>query len=750
MPQLLTPLTHTKLYTTKELAQLDGLGVGNIYELLTYFPIRYSEQAKYLQIKDTKPKQTVMLIGIVKRLESSQEKYGYKKVGVSYTRFWVDDGTGSVSVVFWNMPFIKNSLQEGQKVCVTGQMEETEKGLNLNNPKLIKDKKLLESVFSKVELSHSLFEADIAKEPLNPIYKEIKTIKQATIKKLIFRLVNSPIFQNLEGVVPAQIETDLHLPSFKNALLMYHSPKNIEVAEVAKKYFAFQEIFLIQTYRAREKFFKKDCLAYELSSDPKQEKILSKLLPFQLTGGQQKVTEQIYEDLSKKHPMSRLVEGDVGSGKTALALLAALKCVTTTVKLGKLDKRLQTALMAPTEVLASQHFETFCKLLQDFCLQENLHIGLLAKNTGKLFPSKTNPKEATQFPKNKIKQYLEEGKIDILIGTHSVIQKRVRFSRLGLLIIDEQHRFGIKQRMNLIERAHNKNLDAESGEEIKIPHLLSLSATPIPRTLALTIYGDLDLSILDELPPGRKRAVTHISPPSKREQMYREMEYHLSRGKQAYIICSKVEENEEENLSDDLSEGQVKKLKNVKDEYKVISKKFSDYKVGLLYGSQPKLEKEKVLEQFYKNEIQILVATSVVEVGVSVANATCIIIENSERFGLSQLHQLRGRVERSTEHSDCFLCTSQEDGEIVKRLDALAKSSNGFELAEVDLAERGAGALIGKRQSGLTDIGMEAIKNRKLVEIAKSEAEKLIAKDPTLSQHRTLTSFLDTLEFHGE
>lgn len=740
---LSTDLTYTKLFTTKELEQLKSLQLETVYDLLTYFPYRYAEEAQYVLIENAQPKQTVMFVGTITRLENSQDKYGYKRVGIPYTRFRLSDGTGAVDVIFWHMPYLKKSLQEGQKVCISGVFEKKEKGNILNNPKIIKDKKLTDSVLSKVELHNSLF--DTSPKSITPVYKENKQVRTATIKRCLLKIIQYRDFEHLQGYLPEAIEQDLKLPTFKNAILMRHMPKDTKAVDVAKKYFAFQEIFLIQLYREREKFLKKDALAYTINISSKETKVHTSLLPFKLTQGQQKVIDQIREDMHSHHPMSRLVEGDVGSGKTALALLSALACIEQTVKVSNLEKRLQAAVMAPTEVLANQHFDTFTKLLADYCKENNLHIALLAKNTGKIFPSKINPNSPTTFPKNKIKQYLEEGKVDILIGTHSVIQKSVRFSRLGLLVIDEQHRFGIKQRMNLIERAHSKNLDSNS--EIKIPHLLSLSATPIPRTLALTIYGDLDLSILDELPPGRKRATTHLSPPSSRANMYSTLASFLQKGKQAYVICAKVEASEEESLDDGEA---VQKVKNVKDEYRDLQKQFPQYSVGLLYGSQPKLEKEKVLEKFYQNKIQILVSTSVVEVGVSVPNATCMIIENADRFGLSQLHQLRGRVERSSDESVCFLCIDKEHAEISTRLEALTKTSNGFELAEIDLAERGAGALIGKRQSGLTDIGMEAIKNRKLVEAAKQKAHELITSDPTLQNYPILISFLDALEFHGE
>jgi ATP-dependent DNA helicase RecG len=755
-------LNETKLYSSKEIQQLATLEIVTVFDLLTYFPLRYAEEAKYVQIANIQIKQNVTLIGKIVDIENSQEKYGYKKIGTSYTRVMLDDGTGQVLITFWSMPFVNKLLKNGDTISVSGTVEEKSGKKTLNNPKLEKETQKNADKFKKIELHNSLFEKEDSEKPLTAIYRENKIIKNGTIKKCIERFIASPHFAKLESIVPVYIEDRLKLPNFKNAILMRHFPKNIQIVDIAKKYFAFQEIFIIQVYREREKFLKKDALSYKIISENKtSEKVLEakikKILPFKLTGAQEKVMEQIVSDMKESNPMSRLVEGDVGSGKTIVALLAAMRVINTFIDEGekvKIKKRLQVALMAPTEVLASQHFDNFTQILKEECQNENIHIALLAKNTGKLFPSKINKNTFTTFPKPKIRKYLEEGHVDILIGTQAVIQKSIKFKRLALLIIDEQHRFGIKQRKNLIERTHDRNLEVEDKDKIKIPHLLSMSATPIPRSLALTIYGDLDLSIIDELPPGRKRAQTLVSGNSDREEIYRQMYKKLKDGKQAYIICAKVEETEsdEESLDEgkDVLGKQIKKIKNVKDEYIEIQKRFPDYEVGLLYGKQPKLEKEKVLEKFYKNEMQILVSTSVVEVGVSVANATFMIIENAERFGLSQLHQLRGRVERSSNESLCYLVTSAESEKSVERLVTLSKSSNGFELAEIDLMERGAGALIGRRQSGLTDIGMEAIKNRKLVEIAKQEAKELIADDPNLEINKNLIEFMESLEFHEE
>jgi RecG-like helicase/very-short-patch-repair endonuclease len=594
-----------------------------------------------------------------------------------------------------------------------------------------------------------------------------------------------------------------------------------------------------------------------------------------------------------------LVEGDVGSGKTILALIATFYTVHNKYKNGK---ALQVAYIAPTEILANQHFQNFISIMKDY---KHLGIALLTSKGAKIWPSKIpgkNGEDWTETPKTRIKKLLQDGKINIVIGTHALFAKTVSFEYLGLIIIDEQHRFGVKQRMALLEKSkqqveqnphptlpqgraleqqalsnfnfkYNKQLievarqnrknqtnaeeyfwnlirdhktsyeftrqkpigdfildfyckdlklcieidgkyheqkkeilrdkertqylnalqikvirftneevflldiekikliiekmcglenlplgegakrsEADEGFKLPIPHLLSMSATPIPRTLALTIYGDLDLSVLDELPPGRKRATTILVNKFDREKMYAEVEGFLKNKKQVYIICPRIyDEDSADSLSKGEGWGGAKKT-SVEFEYKRISDKFPKYKIEILHGKQNKKEQQNTIAKFYAKEIDILISTSVVEVGISVPNATCMIIENSEHFGLAQLHQLRGRVERSSDISRCFLATDSESETSLKRLEALVKTNNGFELAEVDLAERGAGSLIGQRQSGLTDIGMEAIRNRKLVEIAKEEAKKLLENDPHLENliHKNLKEKIESFSFHEE
>ncbi len=413
--------------------------------------------------------------------------------------------------------------------------------------------------------------------------------------------------------------------------------------------------------------------------------------------------------------MSRLLEGDVGSGKTAVAA-ATVYAITTTPPPDQKFGRLQTAYMAPTEILATQHFESFIQ----FFAYMNINIGLITGSGCKKFPSKINPTQATDISRSQLLKWVENGEIPILVGTHALIQKTVKFKNLAYIIIDEQHRFGTAQRQKLRKK------------EDFAPHLLSMTATPIPRTLALTIYGDLDLTLLDEMPAGRKPVITEIVLPDGREKVYEKIRFELKTGRQAYIICPRINEP-------DPDKEQALNLKSVTEEAKRLKKKvFPQYTIGILHSKMSTDAKEKVMLDFKAKKIDILVATSVVEVGVNVPNATVIVIEGGERFGLSQLHQLRGRVLRSSHQAYCYVFADHKSGKTIDRLNALVSAQNGFELAEFDLAQRGAGELYGRKQWGISDLAMEGIKNIKMVEAARREAHDLLALNPTLDKHPIL------------
>lgn len=739
MPTLIKEL---KTLSEKEKDVLIKNKIVTFEQLLYYFPFRYEEAPSAKQIKDISLGENVSISGIVVDIDPKTSFQSGKK----YTKIIVSDNTDSLEVIWWNMPYLAKTLYIDQKIILTGTVAEKNSSLYLNNPKIEKVKSL------PINADKTLFQKDDSK-PLTPIYTNFRNEKKINISKIIHNCLKSVEFKKVENIIPKKVSEKLNLGSRQNAILRKHLPLNEEDKIYTNKYFAFEEIFLMQVYREQEKILRSDSHSYKIKVDTNFRTALESILPFQLTNGQKEVLETIFEDIQKNKPMSRLVEGDVGSGKTILALAASLATVMTEVKNAK---HLQVAYIAPTEILASQHYDFFTKTLSKFT---NINIALLTASGAKIFPSKINKEVSTNAPKSRVKKLLDDGRLNIVIGTHSLFNKNILFEHLGLVIIDEQHRFGVKQRLAMIEKhkstQNNKKQkrpkndlreiapEYEDLRMLPIPHLLSMSATPIPRTLALTIYGDLDLSILDELPPGRKRAETRIITKFDREKMYSEVRKKLELGKQVYIIAPRIKDSED---SED------KQKSSVEFEAKRISEKFPNWKIGILHGKQSKQQKEKIIEEFYNKKVDILISTTVVEVGISVPNATCIVIENSDTFGLAQLHQLRGRVERSTEHSICFLVTETDNQKSLRRLEALVKSSNGFELAEVDLSERGAGSLIGNRQSGLTDIGMEAIKNRKLVEIAKESAYNLLQEDPTLKNkdNLLLKSKIEEITFHEE
>ena len=436
--------------------------------------------------------------------------------------------------------------------------------------------------------------------------------------------------------------------------------------------------------------------------------------------------------------MNRLLEGDVGSGKTAVAATAAYVTVNTRPN-GQNFGNLQVAYMAPTEILANQHFYSFIQ----YFVNTGVQIGLITGSGCKKFPSKINPKDATTISRAQLLKWVVNGEIPILIGTHALIQKTVKFKNLALVVIDEQHRFGTAQRRKLVRKDNIA------------PHLLSMTATPIPRTLALTIYGDLDLSLLDEMPPGRKEIITEIITPDKRGETYEKVRSELKSGRRAYVICPRIFEAEDPYLASPLARGRGGggEMRAVTTEAKRLKKEvFREYEIGVLHSKMSKEKKEGMMREFVNGKINILCATSVVEVGVNVENATVIIIEGAERFGLAQLHQLRGRVLRSTHQAYCYIFADAKSVKTLERLKALKTAKNGFELAELDLTLRGAGELSGTKQWGITDLGMEAIKNIKMVEAARTEATRLISEDPELSKYPLLKSKVKekVSEFHFE
>ncbi len=618
----------------------------------------------------------------------------------------VEDRTGKIKAVWFRQPYIAKMFNEDDLVKLSGTVAERKNVLYLSNPEIEKTKEL------PIDSGNSLFKDTGQMESFSyPVYPESRGVTSKWFYHAIQKILKSGALESIIDPLPHAILEKYHLPTLPTALVWIHAPREESHSAAARKRFAFEEIFFIQLIRQRARAeFEKNRSFIVRPKESDVEDFISRF-PFTPTTAQNLAIEAIFKDLASGKPMLRLLEGDVGSGKTFVA--AAVSYALTQEHAQGDFTKLQTAYMAPTEILANQHFESFIKYFSHLPLT----IGLITGSGCKKFPSKVNPNETTKISRAQLLKWVAGGEVDILFGTHSLIQKSVVFKNLALVIIDEQHRFGTAQRMKLVKKGGIA------------PHFLSMTATPIPRTLALTIYGDLDLTIIDSMPPGRKPVITEIILASKRDLMYTAIRRELATGRQVYIICPRIDEPDPEKEM-------ALNAKSVKEEAKRLKKNiFQEYEIDVLHGKMTPKTKESVMARFEANEIQILCATSVVEVGVNVPNAVVIVIEGAERFGLAQLHQLRGRVIRSNDQAYCYLLTDSFSPKTAQRLKALKTAKNGFELAELDLTLRGAGELGGKKQWGISDLGMEAIKNIKMVEAARTEAREMLAKDPDLKKY---------------
>lgn len=720
-PRLHSPLTLLSRISPDHLAGLTRLSIHTIHDLLYHFPTRYADIQEVEGAGTLAKGQAVVIYGVMEKVSVRRSFKGH----VPMTEAHIADNTGTVRALWFNQAYIGKMYPEGTRVKVAGITQSDSKGFFLSNP-------TIERVAGAIpESSESLF-ASTTTDPsfLTPIYPETKGVSSLYLYTLIKKAIASHVLDEIVDPIPEATLKKLHLPLLKDALMYIHFPKNEALTIAARKRFAFEEIFYMQLKQYREKEAAKDSLAHPISIAHDELDTFINSFPFTPTDAQLHAISSILEDMKRSEPMGRLLEGDVGSGKTFVAAVIAHAVLSTRTTTH--GKRLQVAYMAPTEILAKQHFESFIEYFKGTPVE----IGLLTGSGCKKFPSKL-ANEPTDISRAQLVKWLSEGTISIVIGTHALIQKSITFENLALIIIDEQHRFGVKQRKLLASK--------KGTTDAKIPHLLSMTATPIPRTLALTIFGDLELTVIDSMPKERKKIITEIIQASKRQEMYEHIRKELQAGRQVYVICPRIDEQDEE-------ERQKRILKSVKEEASRLADIiFPEFVVDILHSKMKKDEKEEVMEDFLHKKSDILVATSVVEVGVNVPNATVIIIEHADRFGLAQLHQLRGRVGRAEHQSYCYLFTESTGENTHARLKALVKAKNGFELAEQDMMARGIGTLYDGKQWGLSDLAMEAIKNPKLVEIARHEARTLIEEDPSLLNHQELlTIILEKEKVHME
>lgn len=698
---------HFRLTDIQKTA-LKRLSIATVRDLLFHFPFRYEQGGDASQIAGLKAGMDASIVGTVEKLQT--KKSWKRKIPVS--EGYISDGTGKIKVMWFNQPYIAKMYADGTLVKATGKVSGTNEKIYLANPQLEKVSATESALFSNQE-------ATTDEALLFAVYPESRGLTSLWVRHALQKLITQGALQTIEDPIPAPLLKKYNLPSLTTALHWIHTPKHIKDADAARKRFAFEEVFLIQLERGMERRAQAQERSFAVDAPEAEVSAFVESFPFAATKAQKKALDAILSDMRSGHPMSRLLEGDVGSGKTAVAATAAYAAVRTRPH-GQDFGTLQVAYMAPTEILAKQHFESFIQFFAHF----PINIGLITGSGCYKFPSKVGRGKSTTISRAQLLKWVANGEIPVLIGTHALIEKAVRFKHLALVVIDEQHRFGTNQRRKLARK------------EARLPHFLSMTATPIPRTLALTIYGDLDLTLLDEMPPGRKPIITELVQPQKRDKAYDTIRRELKDGRQAYVICPRIDEPDPQKAF-------ALMAKSVKEEAKRLKKEvFPEYTIDILHSKMKPAEKDEVMRRFAAHDIDILVATSVVEVGVNVPNATCILIEGAERFGLSQLHQLRGRVVRSTHQAYCFVCPESRGEQTLSRLKALVTAKNGFELAEQDLLQRGAGQLAGTKQWGISDIGMEALKNLKLVEAARSEALELVEKDPELQYFPALKALL--------
>ncbi len=665
--------------------KLNELGIYNIKDIISYFPRTYLDYTNRVKIINLKPDNLYTCIATVKKF------YIYKSPNnsnLSIMNIVIFDETSSIKVTkfflgkrFRSYSFFssqKSLYVPGTKLAISGKVKLSEYGKNFVDPQI----EILNTNEESLNFSGKIMPLYSLSESFSNL-SFIKLIKKVIIySKQYPDLLNQKQLNSLSLVSKSDSLINIHLPINENALIE------------SKKRLVFDELFLLQMkfLLRKRKNNKKLTIQKSIKKNFLLKDFLNKV-PFQLTKSQEKVLDEIKSDLSDLTPMSRLLQGDVGSGKTIIAIASLLI---------ELEKDQQGALMVPTEVLASQHYKNLIQFLNPLLVS----VELLTGNT-------------PQKKRKEILTNLKNGMVDILVGTHALFEDKVVFNSLGIVVIDEQHRFGVTQRNRLLNKGDNTNL-------------LSMTATPIPRTLALSLYGDLDISQITELPPGRVPITTKIISEKELNKLFKYVENEIDNGKQAYVILPLIEDSEKMNLSS------AKKI------FKYLSEEiFFKNKVGLLHGKLNSEEKNNVINSFVNNEVNILVSTTVIEVGIDVPNASIMIIYNSERFGLSQLHQLRGRVGRGSHKSFCYLVTSENNRSENKRLTVLEKSNDGFYIAEKDLELRGPGQLLGYKQSGLPDFILDNLPNNKvLIEKAREEAQRVINEDPDLRKNILLKDLL--------
>ncbi|MCX6012618.1 MAG: ATP-dependent DNA helicase RecG, partial [Chloroflexi bacterium] len=672
-------ITTLKGISSALYAKFSRLGIKTIRDMLYFFPRRHIDYSKTRPISELEIGIEQTVVGFI--WEVSTKPMAHRRIKL--TEAILGDDTGNIRVVWFNQPYMAKVFKTNSRVAVSGKVV------------LYMGRKQFESPEYEILTSDDFIHTG----RLVPVYPLTEGLYGRTVRRLVKETVNE-FAPSIPDFLPVKIQLHADLIPLAVAIEQAHYPDNELLKDKSRKRLAFDELFLIQLgVLSRKLKWQKENPGYKFNINQNILKTFDSKLPFELTPAQQKALQEIIGDLSKSVPMSRLLQGDVGSGKTVVACEGIVLAIA---------NGFQAAFMAPTEILAEQHYGNVCRLLGgnpsegsittfESILNRSLTVCLLMGSIKK-------------SEKKKIYESIASGEVNIIIGTHALIQEDVEFNKLGLVIVDEQHRFGVMQRSALREKGIS-------------PHLLVMSATPIPRTLALTIYGDLDISIINKLPPGRQKIITRFIGPEKRGKAYDFVREQIKSGRQAFVVCPLIDESEAIDA------------KAAVTEYNRLSTEiYPEFHLGLLHGRMSPNDKDEVMTKFRQGELNVLVSTSVVEVGIDVPNATVMLIEGADRFGLSQLHQFRGRVGRGSEKSYCILLSESPSNEAKERLEILERVNDGFVLAEEDLRLRGAGEFFGTRQSGMPDLRMAKLSDTKLIELARQEAIILFKEDPDLKK----------------
>ncbi len=664
-------------------SRLKNLGLETVEDLIFYFPFRYEDYSIIKSINSLIPGEPVTVKGKI-QLIANRRSWRKRKI---ITEALISDETETVKIIWFNQPFLTKSLKVGDEVFISGKLDEDR--LQFVSPD-----------YEKVRTEN------IHTARLVPVYHLTQGVTQKQLRFLLSQCRS--VMQSLPEYVPQDILQKYKFLDLNSALSNIHFPENKKIAEQAKLRLQFNELFLIQLAIQKEKQLLKESKALKIKFLQKQTKDFVESLQFKLTDAQKKCSWEIIQDLEKDRPMNRLLEGDVGSGKTVVVTLGMLNCILNGYKV---------VLMAPTEILAEQHYQT----LRKFFVKQKFNCALFTGSKREI--------NGEKISKIKILDILKQGQFDLVIGTQALIQAGVEIKDLGLVVVDEQHRFGVSQRKALVNKSQKNGY---------LPHFLSMTATPIPRTLVLTLYGDLDLSIINQMPAGRKPISTKVVYEGDRQKAYDFIGQEISHGRQVFVICPLIDPSDKAGT------------KSVKQEFERLDKDiFPDLKIGLMHGKLKSIDKQLIMQEFAEHKIDILVSTSVIEVGIDVPNASIMMIEGADRFGLAQLHQFRGRVGRGEHQSYCFLFTDNNSPLTKKRLKYLEQCKDGFKLAEMDLQLRGPGEVYGVQQSGLPDLRIASLTDLSLIQKAQEEA-RILLQNGNLSQNLQVVVDKQKISLHFE